>query len=203
MEVSEAAKLLANQMIEAENNSDCGDLVIEWAKEFYWGHKVYNKAYPLFLELLKHCKDNNFNSHTNSLTLGDWDYSVWFEECKERDVLVVKDNSLCKVNSTFVYSISKGYQEYNKDLFFDFHCIAVYDKEIKRKNSYNDHRDVELASLETLKESKFYWGYRDGRDKGHCFNSNGTTRVEKPHWDELSVDLAIKELSYCIEYMKN
>ena len=208
-DVMKNAKKLADQMIKLSEETDCPELVVEWAKEHYWGYQV-TKVLPTFKFLREFCIKNNHLTYETGYSGGDYDWTIWAESAERQDVLIINNHVTCHSRPIFIYTFSNFGEEAEKELkerpdkdfermLRNFHCIRVktLDKEKKAYDTpmFKDHRDVKYPSVETIRKNDFEWGYRDGRDNGHCFILN-RGQVDKAHWHENEIKLAIDELNY-------
>lgn len=193
------AKRLAKSLYKAykfeeKRGKGCGDLLLEWVKEVYWGiivkeHiPVFDEAWQL-LHNRKHTKKNKF-------VYGDIDVGVWIEYPKNKNKKVIISTRYCSCaddnTHIFIYdksSIPKEYFNWDK-----FRAATVWPRQINSKLGidWGDDRNIDLPSLNTYRKRDFHYGYYDCRDKGHSFLYEAINeRVEKASWDEGRIERAL------------
>lgn len=188
--------------------SGTGDLVIDWAKEVFWGLRMQDTIKD-FKELWQKLTDNGNVSRDTAIYYGDGDQYVWAEQLDKNTKLIINhDVVTCADDNTIIYSMkdydfdeSEGWEGdvSVKKLLFEFHIMTAFEEEKKCGDTWGDRRDYDKFSLQTYRERGFDFGYGDGRDKEHVaklrYDHTEQPRVEKAHWTENRIGRELDELS--------
>ena len=217
MDTQEKATNLGNILYDAyvkEKSPGMGDLIVDWAKEHFYGRLVEDHL-PMFRELWKKLNDNDHTSYDTALSYGDADVFVWAEQLDENTKLIIADHKCRCVDDNITIFKLKEYPDVINDgtlsdddmertkqlneILMSFLITTAYEKEKKSKFVYADHRGIENPSLKTYRKCNFEYGYGDGRDKTHVLNfgySHKGPNVEKAHWTEGRIRTALDDLHY-------
>lgn len=200
--ISIDAEKLAMTMLEAyrkheKRGIDCGNLVLEWSKEYFWGALV-KEHIPMF-ERVWELLDREKHTVRNKFVYGDIDVGLWIEYPKKREkrkVIVSTRYCSCADDNTHIFVYDHDDRE--KKPYYDFSkfkVVTVWPRQ-KRSKYWKTvdewHRHIDLPSINTYRKSDWDYGYNDCRDKGHCFLYEAhNERVEKAHWSENKIKHAL------------
>lgn len=188
------------------DHEGCGDLMLEWAKDRFWGQRVQDHI-PGFLEMWDILHSHGNAGKENHYTGGDIDWQVWIEPTKDpEDTKVIVYNNMCS-GHTFLYILT-GLITYGPDYDMrHFYCREIWDKEKKYKGyKFGDFRDIEVPSLGTWRRSNFKFGCMDARDKGHIFSYQSAydgPKLDKSTWQENRISPALREIRWTLEALRN
>lgn len=190
-----------------------GDLVIEWAKDHFYGLRMEDRIVD-FKELWKKLTDNGKVSYESGLVTGDLDITLWAETIEDGSKVIISVNHCtCADDNTTIYKMKEfEYSEEDttneevlerlKKSLFEFHVFTCYPYATRRNATgyqWGDHRDIENPSLNTIREYNFDFGYGDGRDKTHVakmkYHHSGKPMVDKASWNESRISIEIEELA--------
>ena len=199
-----------------QNDEGCNQLLIDWAKERFWG-RVCEDHLPIFRSLWNKLNDNGNVSYDSGLSYGDMDMTVWAETLNEDEkLIIVRHHCRCCDDNTTIFRL----KEYGCDLedenlsedqlikiqkidkhLLEFRVDTCWPDEIKGDFGYSwgDDRDIKYPSLETFRNRGFDYGYGDGRDNCHvlkfCYTHRGPN-IEKAHWTEGRIILALDDIRW-------
>lgn len=173
-----AENLYRQYNIEERGGRECGNLLLEWIKEHFWGI-VISKHIPIF-EKVWTILDKKGYTKRNKFIYGDIDVGLWVEYPKNTSKKVIVSTRYCAMadDNTHIFILDKEILNWVK-----FRVATVWPREnskggykVKKSKKYpdgwfswGDDRDIKIPSLNTYRKRDFHYGYYDCRDKGHCF----------------------------------
>lgn len=189
------SEILLQCYLKGEEAENCGDLLMEWTMDKFWG-KVVNAHFPKLIKIWQWLYDNKRNKN-NTYTYGDIDGSIWYEEIKQtnswpdtRKVIIHKSHCSCAEDRTHIFIIDEKDSAVGDRL----RVRTVWDRQdsrggyrcVKSKEnpdgwfSWGDDRDIKVPSLRTYRDRNFEFSYGDGRDKGYVLSlqSLGGPKIE-------------------------
>ena len=205
-----AKQLYDANILENKRAEHCGDLLIKWVKECYWGLKVadhlpvFDKVWKILHER-KHTKKNKF-------IYGDIDVGLWIEypKAKHKRVIVSESYCTCAEDNTHIFIEEHNYEKI--PLFEKLRVVTVWPRQDSRGgyrtkdgwHHWGDDRDIKIPSLNTYRERDFKFGYSEGRDKGHCILYHNCNKMaEDAYGTEHRIEHALHILSYHLEALEN
>ena len=219
----EIAELLYREYIaennrEGEDSEGCGDLMLEWIKESFWG-KIVKDHIPTFHQIWNILNEKGHIGEKNSYTYGDIDVSVWIEKVKNpTDQKVIASIRHCSAadDNTHLYILSGlEFPEYSSTFEF-FRCRTVWPRQNKKGGyrvakskkyptgwfSWGDDRDIKRPSINTYRERDFDFSYKDCRDKGHVFTFHNN-RCDHVHWHENRIPHALQIFRWHLDALQD
>jgi len=213
---SEALSEMLLQCYTKEQRDNCGDLLIQWTIEKFWG-KVVETYIPKLEKIWKYLHDNKRNKN-NPITYGDIDGDVWVEYIRQekewedkRKIIIHKSHCSCANDRTHIFILDTS-----KHCFGDkLRVRTVWDKQNSKGGysvekskkypngwfSWGDDRDIKIPSLRTYRDRNFEFSYGDGRDKGYVLSLKtfGGQKIEWAHINQWKVTHSLK----LIDLIKN
>jgi hypothetical protein len=201
---------VAEENRDGEESKGCGDLMLEWIKDRFWGQIVEDHI-PTFRAVYNILLKNGNTSQKNCYVYGDLDVGIWIEKTKNpKDKKVIASTRYCSMadDNTHLY-IMTGLKFVDMDPpdfnFLKFYCRTVWPRQKKEKFHFGDDRDIKIPSLRTYQERDFKFSYQDCRDKGHVFTYNAFMgpSLDKAHWHETRIPHALQALRWHLEALKD
>lgn len=196
-----------------QQGEGCGQLVIDWAKDRFYGRLVESHI-PMFDTLWNKLTDNGRVSYDSGLSYGDMDNTLWAERLNDKERIIICVNH-CTCSDTPVTilrfkdyplgdeeaaKLGEEHAKQLRDMFTEFRVDMVWSDEVKRVPAcWGDHRDIIKPSLQTFRDCDFDYGYGDGRDNCHSFKfrySHKGPNVDKASWHEGNIVRALDDLKW-------
>lgn len=181
------AEKMASYMLRGyKKEGDCGDLLIEWAKECFWGALV-KEHLPIFDKVWK-VLDEKGHTRNNKFVYGDIDVGLWVEypKNKKSNKRIIISERYCSCADDNIHLFIENGKKWLTEcpILYKFKVVTAWPRQINSKyGKWKDDRDIDKPSLNTYRKRGYTFGYGDGRDKGHSIlYQNG--RVDKAHWNE-------------------
>lgn len=208
------SEILLRCYLKGDEAENCGDLLMEWTMDKFWG-KVVNSYVPKLTEVWQWLYDNKRDKN-NTFDYGDADGSIWYEEIKQtekwpdrRKVIIHKSHCSCANDRTHIFILDDNDSAIGDKL----RVRTVWDRQNSRGGyavqkckewpdgwlSWGDDRDIKVPSLRTYRDRNFKFSYGDGRDKGYVLSLNGFGGP-KIEWAMNNQD-KIKHAIWLISYM--
>lgn len=194
---------------EEKAGRNCGNLLLDWIKESFWGSLVKDHL-PIFNELWELL---NKKGHTrkNPFGYGDIDYDVWVEYPKDnnKQVIVSICYCACADDNTHIFIYDKELSDpkiYSTYDWSKFRVATVWKRQKSNDRWPNDEydRNIDVPSLSTYRKRDFRYGYYDCRDKGHVLLYEAhSERVEKASWSETEIYWALWNLRSHLRALKD
>ena len=220
----EIAELLYCQYNAEENreggkdSSGCGDLMLEWIKERFWGLIVKDHI-PIFHQIWDILNERGHAGEKNAYVYGDIDVGLWIEKVKNpKDKKVIASTRYCSVadDNTHLYILSGIEFEHDFPMGFKFRCRTVWPrannkggykcvKSVKYPDgwfSWGDDRDVKTPSINTYRERDFDYSYGDCRDKG-CVFTYEDEKCDHADWYESKIPHALTVFRWHLEALQD
>ncbi len=197
-----AKNLYRQYSIEEKDGRDCGDLLLEWIKENFWGI-IVSKHIPTFERVWK-MLDEKRHTKNNKFIYGDIDQGLWIEYPKDKNKKVIISTCYCSCadDNTHIFILERLYSNRIR-----FRVATVWPREKHNTDGrWGDDRDIDIPSLNTYRKRDFRYGYYDCRDEGHCIlyenYERKVGRVEKAHWGEGKIKHALWTLRMHLEALE-
>lgn len=193
---------LGMTLYEAYSAEETGPLLIEYAKEVFWG-QVIKDFFLIFDNVWNRLHNDNYYKN-NTFDHGDADYSVWIEEpkAKYRKVIISTCHCSCNGNDTFIFMQDKFDQDKNSDEWILFRIATAWGRQITRRkgHKFGDSRDIIRPSVRTFRDFDFSPLHGGFHDRGHVlfYDSHSIGEVEKSHITELFIPHALQTLVYTL-----
>jgi hypothetical protein len=183
-------------------NAEDGQLVIEYAKNVFWG-QVIKDFLPVFEDVWsKLLKGNHYKN--NPFWHGDADYSVWIEKPKasHRKVIVSICHCSGNGNDTHIFIQDKSDKNEILDEWIRFRIATAWDRQVSRikGHKFGDLRDIIKPSLRTFRDFDFSPLSRLRAEAGHIlFYDSHFDQVENSHVTELYIPSALQTLDFTLK----
>ena len=173
VKASELGKQLYNAYQDGEaEGADCGKLLLEWAKESFWGRIVADNLHH-FDSLYEKLEAKGCIGEENHFVYGDLDVGLWIEPSKQehRRVIVSESYCTCADDTITIYikdDIAPDWIKFRVVTAFPEDMADEFKKEWKSKYSWEPNY-YDKPSLKDHRNADWDYGYRDFRDAFHTF----------------------------------